>query len=110
MEDLVRQTQKVIMLTLPGKPGDDLHDKCNKVIHHSTMEAADLIVVSWSFRPDTFYVVKHRHKVLPSNFGWSRDDMNLMLKEYYEQVIESEKMYNEMKRQVDWDNYLKHNF
>jgi len=102
MEDLVRQTQKVIMLTLPGTSGDNLRDKCNKFIHHRTMEAADLIVVSWHTHPDTFYVLKHRHRVVSSTIGWCRSDMNLMLKDYYEQVIESEKIYNEMKRHMEF--------
>ena len=101
MEDLVRQSQKVIMLTLPGNPGDNIYNKCINAIHHKTMEAADLIVVSWHTFPDTFYVLKHRHRVVSSNIGWDRRDMNLMLKEYYEQEIESKKAYDKMMTIID---------
>ena len=96
MEDLVRHTQKVIMLTLPGNPGDNVYNKTMNAIHHTTMEAADLIVVSWHTHPDTFYVLKHRHRVVSSTIGWCRSDMNLMLKDYYEQVVESKKTYDKI--------------
>ena len=78
------------MLTLPGNPGDNVYNKTMNGIHHTTMEAADLVVVSWHTFPDIFYVLKHRHRVVSSNIGWCRADMNLMLREYYEGVIEAD--------------------
>jgi len=69
-------------------------------IHYSTIEAADLLVVSWHTSPDTFYVLKHRHRAVPRDIGWCRADMNLMLREYYEGVLEADKITSIMNGSV----------
>ena len=90
MLDLVRQTQKVIMITLPGRPGDNIYECAINGIHHSTIASAELLVVSWHTSPDTFYVLKHRHRTVSRDIGWNRADMNLMLREYYEKEVETD--------------------
>ena len=91
MEDLVQNTQKVVMLTLPGNPGDNVMNSTINAVHSNTILAADLVVVSWHTFPDTYYVIKHRYsnRYIIGHFGYSREEMNNILAEYYTTVIDN---------------------